>query len=325
LSGAASFLALAGRRIAASLLLLVGASFLIYFTIRSAPGDAVDAITPMGTPPEIKEKLAAEFGLDQGVLGGYGVWLSRSAMGDFGESLVFAPGQTVMEVAAPAFEKTLLLSSGALFATVVLSILLALLLGEPSARQQGLTGALYFITSAPGFVSAVVFSAAVNAGVQRFVEQAGHETPPWYPIPIYSDSIVPYFFAGFVLVMGDGLLMDTFNAVRAEILSVRGAQFIAAVRARGASVTPHLWLNLAIPIFSAFVSRLPVVLGGVVIVEYVFTLDGAGYLLLEASKQRDFPVVVGLSVLFTLAVIVVGLLSDVARSVIDQREVARDG
>jgi peptide/nickel transport system permease protein len=66
-------------------------------------------------------------------------------------------------------------------------------------------------------------------------------------------------------------------------------------------------------------------LGGVVIVEYVFTLDGAGYLLLEASKQRDFPVVVGLSVLFTLAVIVVGLLSDVARSVIDQREVARDG
>jgi hypothetical protein len=90
-------------------------------------------------------------------------------------------------------------------------------------------------------------------------------------------------------------------------------------------VTPHLWLNLAVPIFSAFVSRLPVVLGGVVIVEYVFTLDGAGYLLLEASKQRDFPIVVGLSVLFTLAVIGVGLLADVARGLIDQREVARDG
>jgi ABC-type dipeptide/oligopeptide/nickel transport system permease component len=47
--------------------------------------------------------------------------------------------------------------------------------------------------------------------------------------------------------------------------------------------------------------------------------------LLEASKQRDFPIVVGLSVLFTLAVIGVGLLADVARGLIDQREVARDG
>ncbi len=325
MSRAASFLVLAGRRIAASLLLLVGASFVLYFTIRSAPGDAVDAITPMGTPPEVKAKLAAEFGLDQDVVVGYGVWLARSATGDFGESLVFAPGETVMNVALPAFRKTLMLSGGALFATVLLAILLSLWLGEPSARQQGFTGALYFVTSAPGFVSAVLFSAAVNASVQRFVERAGHETPSWYPIPIYSDSLMPYVFAGFVLMMGDGLLMDTFNAVRAEILSVRSSQFIAAVRSRGASVTPHLWLNLAVPIFSAFVSRLPVVLGGVVIVEYVFTLDGAGYLLLEASKQRDFPIVVGLSVLFTLAVIGVGLLADVARGLIDQREVARDG
>jgi ABC-type dipeptide/oligopeptide/nickel transport system permease component len=54
-----------------------------------------------------------------------------------------------------------------------------------------------------------------------------------------------------------------------------------------------------VPFISAFAARLPLVLGRVVIVEYFFTLDGAGYLLLEASKQRDFPIVVGLSVLFT--------------------------
>ena len=79
-----------------------------------------------------------------------------------------------------------------------------------------------------------------------------------------------------------------------------------------------------VPFVSAFAARLPLVLGGVVIVEYVFTLDGAGYLLLESSKQRDFPIVVGLSVLFTLAIIVMNLLADLVRAVVDPREVARN-
>lgn len=119
--------------------------------------------------------------------------------------------------------------------------------------------------------------------------------------------------------------MDMFNTVRAEISAVRNAQFIAAVRAKGASTAPHTLRNLVVPFISAFAARLPLVLGSVVIVEYFFTLDGAGYLLLEASKQRDFPIVVGLSVLFTLSIIVMNLLADVVRAAIDPREVARNG
>ena len=315
----------AGRRLAGGLLLLIGATFLIYFTIRSAPGDAIDAITPMGTPPEVKQQLAADFGLDQKPLAGYVTWLGRSGRGDFGESLVFSPGEQVMHVALPAFKLTVLLSGGALILCMVLATGLAVALGEPSSRQQLLTGALYFVTAAPSFVAAIFFSQGMNAFVRRFVENAGYETPPWYPIPIYSESIMPYFFAGLVLVAGDGLFMDMLNTLRAEILAVRNAQFISAVRAKGASTLPHTFLNLVVPFVSAFAARLPLVLGGVVIVEYVFTLDGAGYLLLESSKQRDFPIVVGLSVLFTLAIISVNLLADLVRAVVDPREVARNG
>ena len=316
----------AGRRLLGGLLLLVGASFLIYFTIRSAPGDAVDAITPMGTPPEVKEKLAADFGLDQGLVAGYVTWLGRSAKGDFGESLVFEPGSEVMKIAAPAFKRTLLLSAGALTSCMVLAMALAAFLGEPSRRQQWATGLLYFITAAPAFVAAVFFSQGINWFVRTFVEANGYDTPPWYPIPIYTgESLMPYCFAGVVLVLGDGLFMDVMNTIRAELLALRNSQFIAAVKAKGASTLPHTVLNLIVPLLSTFASRLPLVLGGVVIVEYVFTLDGAGYLLLEASKQRDFPVVVGLSVLFTLAVIVVNLTADLVRAMVDPREVARNG
>ncbi|MCB9538788.1 MAG: ABC transporter permease [Myxococcales bacterium] len=313
------------RRTAGGLLLLVGASFVIYITIRSAPGDAIDAISPMGTPPEVKAKLMAEFGLDRDPLTGYVAWLSRSAVGDFGESLVFAPGATVMDVGLPAFERTLALAGLALAACLVLALLGALLLGRPHPRQQLVTGPLYFVTAAPSFVVAVLFAQGMNWFVHTYVEQGGYETPPWYPIPIYSESWMPYLFAGIVLVAGDGLFTDFLNAVRAELQGLRNAQFIAAVRAKGARTVSHIARNMVVPLVSGYAARLPIVLGGVVIVEYIFTLDGAGYLLLEAARERDFPIVVGLSVLFTATIIVVNLLADIVRALVDPREVARGG
>ncbi len=325
MSRAAGLMLAVSKRAASSLLLLLGASFVIYVTIRSAPGDAIDAITPMGTSPETKAQLMTEFGLDRDPITGYLAWVSRSAQGDFGESLVFAPGEMVMDLALPAFGRTLTLSGLALLACLLCALLAALIMREPRTRQQLFTGPLYVLTSAPSFVIAVVFAQAINVFVHKYVELAGYETPMWYPVPIYTESIVPYFFAGLALVAGDGLFMDLFNSIRAELLMLRRSQFITAVRAKGASVVGHIARNMVVPLFSNYAARLPIVLGGVVIVEYIFTLDGAGYLLLEASRERDFPIVVGISVLFTATVIAGTLLADLARALVDPREVSHGG
>lgn len=308
------------RRLAGGVLLLVGASFLIYITIRSAPGDAIDAISPLGTPPEVKAQLMSEFGLDRDPVTGYVAWLGHSAVGDFGDSLVVAPGDTVMAVAWPAFERTLVLSVLSLGACMLLALLGAMLLGGRGPRQQVFTGPLYVLTAAPSFVVAVVFSQGMNEFVHRYVELGGFETPPWYPIPIFTDSLMPYVFAGFALVAGDGLFMDFMNSIRSDLESLRGAQFIAAIKAKGARTGGHIARNMVVPLASGFAARLPLVLGGVVIVEYIFTLEGAGYLLLEASRERDFPIVVGLSVLFTATVIATNLIADAVRAFVDPRE-----
>jgi len=312
-------------RAAGGLLLLIGATFVIYITIRSAPGNAVDAITPMGTPDDIKAQLMSEFGLDRDPITGYLSWLSHSLFGDFGESLVFSPGEPVMAVVLPAYGRTLLLAGTSLLVCLILALLASLTLGDPSPRQQALTGPLYVITSSPSFVVAVVIAQVVNWAEYTYIDQGGYVPPIWYPIPIYTESIMPYVFAGFALVAGDGLFMDFFNAVRADLSSLRGAQFIAAVKAKGARTGRHIARNMFMPLLSGYAARLPIVLGGVVIVEYIFTLDGGGYLLLEASRERDFPVVVGLSVLFTATIIGVNLIADIVRAVTDPREVAHGG
>ena len=119
--------------------------------------------------------------------------------------------------------------------------------------------------------------------------------------------------------------MDLFAVLRAELHRLRESQFIAAVYARGGSPLPHLIRNLCLPVLSLYTARLPLVLSAVVIVEYIFTLDGSGYLLLEAAKERDVPFVVGLSLFFTLTVIAMNLLLDIAKGLIDPRESAYEG
>jgi peptide/nickel transport system permease protein len=99
--------------------------------------------------------------------------------------------------------------------------------------------------------------------------------------------------------------------------------FISAVRAKGAAVRSHLIKNLIVPTLSVFTARLPLVLSAVVIVEYIFTLDGSGYLLLQAAKNRDVPVVVGVSLFFIFAVIVMNLILDLVKALVDPREVAK--
>jgi len=313
------------KRLAGALLLICGASALIYFTIRSAPGNAIDAITPMGTPPEVQAQLAADFGLDKGPISGFFSWLAQAVQGDFGESLVTSPGAPVLEEAIGAYVSTMVLAIISLFVCIALALGLAVLLAEEDPKQQKFTGTLYVLTTAPCFIVAVFLIEAINRFVQRFIDQAGYVPPEWYALPKATDSVMPMVFAGVVLILGDGLFMDTFNSIRSQLNTLKSAQFISAIRSKGARTFPHLARNMLVPLVSCFAARLPMVLGGVVIVEYIFTLEGAGYLLLEAARLRDFPLVVGICVLFTVTVIVVHLIADLVKAAIDPREVARGG
>lgn len=306
-------------------ILLMGATFVIYFTVRSAPGDAVDAITPMGTPEEVKGKLKKEFGLDKDPFNGYIVWLSNSIKGDFGDSLAFSPGEKVATIILPAFKNTLILSLITLLSLLIIILIIVSIFSESGDRMKLFSIPFYFLTSAPSFVFAIIFAQFINIIVHNYWELQNYETPNWYPIPIYTESIMPYVFASFSLMMGDGLFVDLFNSIRSEYTKLKNIQFIAAIKSKGASTMKHISKNMVVPILSNIESRLPLILGSVVIVEYIFTLNGAGYLLLEAAKSRDFPIVVGLSTLFTITVIILNVIVNIVKSIIDPREVTHGG
>lgn len=316
------------KRTLRSFALLVGASFLIYATLRTAPGNMVDLILGINGTEEAREMLRAEFGLNQGILMGYFEWMMRALTGDLGRSVTFSPGDYVAEVASTAFVVTLSLSVLSLILSVLLAFTLALVLGRPRPKHNFILTPLSYLNASPSFVVAIVLAHSINAFIYMQLEGGGRMGPSWYPIPTYqaiSESLAPFSFAMISISLGDGLFIDLFNVLRAELRSVNSAQYMNAVRAKGAPTLPHLIKNLIVPTLSIFTARLPLVLSAVVVVEYIFTLDGSGYLLLEAARVRDVPLVVGVSLFFIAAVIVMNLILDLVKAAIDPREVTRVG
>ena len=315
-----------GSKLLRGFSLLGGASFIIYATLRSAPGDMVDLILGLNGTPEMKADLRVEFGLDLNILEGYARWAWRALNGDLGISITFMPGEPVLALAGPAFLVTLGIAVVSLLSSIAVAYGLAIILGPPRSRQAFLLGPIQLLNAAPSFVVAICLAKSVNELIQFQLAAGGQIPPPWYPIPTYqkiTDSIAPFCFAALSISLGDGLFTDLFNALRAELTSLNESLFISAVRAKGAAVNKHLIKNLIVPTLSVFTARLPLVLSAVVIVEYIFTLDGSGYLLLQAAKNRDVPVVVGVSLFFIFAVIVMNLILDLVKALVDPREVAK--
>jgi peptide/nickel transport system permease protein len=304
--------------------LLVGSSFIIYVTLRSAPGDVAELILGLNGTEEMKAALRQDFGLDSGPIWGYLKWAWRALQGDLGSSISFMPGEPVATIAAPAFLVTLTIACTSLILSLCLAFLLTALLGAPRSKEALLLGPLRLLNAAPSFLISICLMKVINDFILWQLSGGGQIAPSWYPLPVGSEpSLAPFGFAILAISLGDGLFTDTFNAVRAELTRLNQSLFINAVRARGAHTWPHLLKNMIIPTLSIFTARLPLVLGAVVIVEYIFTLEGSGYVLLQAAQSRDVPVVVGVSILFIVAVIVMNLILDLVKSLVDPREIAK--
>jgi len=309
------------KRIVFAAALIIGTTAIIYTTVRMAPGDAVDAVSGMGVSAEVEAKLRSDFGLDRTPFEGYLDWLSKATRGDLGTSFSFGE-EPVAKIAGKAFIVTLKLAGYSLLAVVLLALLFAVIMGEPARWQGIITAPLYFISTTPALISSIFLLQGINYYVREYVEDEVANELEWYALGMVSDSSVPLFVAGLALALSDGLFIDCFNGLRARLNSLRRSQFVTAAKARGGSVVRHIARNMWLPIFSSYSARLPTILGGVVVVERIFGIEGAGYALIEAAIARDFPVVVGITAMFTATVVIVDLAAAVLRAIIDPREAA---
>jgi len=300
------------RLVAVFMLTLAGAVLAIQLLLWASPGDPVDLV-PNGE--EIRAQLEAEWGLDQSLPERYVQFLGRAVRGDLGSSLTYRPGATVTELILPAAGRSLRL----LIPALLLSMGLGLGLGLLTAGRSSVVRRLAQVVSvAPVFLLAFVAVHLLNELAFYGMEAGWFGRPGWFALPD-TDSVMKSSLAILVLAVGSGALAEVHAAVEDEVVRLRNATFVDAAVARGAPVWKHVLWNLLPPLATIAYGRAAFFVGGLVIVEKVLHLNGAGSMLWQACRLRDYPVALGITVLASAAVCGARLLGDLVRISVDPR------
>jgi len=309
------------RRILILLPMLLVISFLVYVGLELTPGDAVSAlINPelaASMSPEQLQTLREAYGLDQPFVVRYGIWLVNVLQGNFGNSL--AGGVPISVIFLDRLPATLELSIVALvFSTItgcILGIVSALKRGSLTDSSLTVVGMLG--VSVPefffGLVALLIF--ALNLG---WLPVGGRLLPGYEGL---MDRIPHIILPALVLslMMTAGVMRYT----RSSMLDVLTKEFITTARAKG---LPEWRINLIhgfrvalTPVVVLIGFRLPLLIGGSVIIEQVFQWPGIGNEFITAVRASDYPLVMMIALFSVFAVLMASLIIDVMTALIDPR------
>jgi peptide/nickel transport system permease protein len=307
-----------GRRIAAMGLTLLGVSLLVFGMVRLIPGTVVEQLLGQAAiaSPEVLAAFRRFFGLDRPLHVQYAGWLGGVLRGDFGTS--WLSGRPVLVL----FLERLPVSAELALLAVGWSLLLGLPLGSASAVWRGsardaavrvlATLGLSLPAFWQGTVLILLFS--VYLGWMPSLQWVPFARSPGANLAIMA---LP------ALTLGTATAAMITRMARSSMLDVLGREYVRTARAKGLPerrVTFHHALrNALIPVVTVAGVQLGYIVGGIVVVEDVFTLPGVGRLLLDAIFQRDYPVVQGVILILAAAFMLLNLTVDLLYAVLDPR------
>jgi peptide/nickel transport system permease protein len=299
-----------------------------FFLPRLMPGDPASAIFARfqgQMTPEAMDALRKAFGLtDEPLIRQYFTYLSHALRGDFGVSIAYFPAP-VTSVISTGLLWTMLLAGVA----TLISFAIGSLLGVIAAWRRGgrldtaLPPILMFIYSFPYFWLAML-------ALFLFSFQLG-----WFPLRhAYSDRLAPAWSGEFVGSVLYHLLLPATTIVivslgnwllgmRNSMIGVLAEDYIALAEAKGLPQRQVMFKyaarNALLPNITAFGMALGFVLGGSLLTEIVFSYPGMGYLLVQAVRNQDYPLMQGLFLMITLAVLGANLIVDLLYVRLDPR------
>ncbi|MER7012412.1 ABC transporter permease [Saccharopolyspora sp. NPDC000359] len=315
-SRGAGLLRTAGWRVLVAVPTLVLATFVVFGLLHLIPGDPAQAIAGEHATPERLAEIRAQLGLDEPLPVQYLDWLRHAATGDLGASL--STGESVATLLGQRLPTTLALGAAALLVAVGIGVPL----GVAAALRQGrpadtaITTAATLGIAVPNFWIGMVL-VLVFAVQLQWLPATGFVGLTEDPAQAVQHLVLPAIALG---VVGAA---EVCRQLRSALIEVLRSDFMRTHRAKGLAhrtiVWQHALKNAGLPlatIIGLLVSR---VLGASVVVETLFALPGLGTLVVEATTQRDYPVIQGVVLVTALLVLLTNLVVDLAYRFIDPR------
>ena len=303
-------------RVLATVPVLLVVAVVVFCILRLTPGDPAAVIAGNNATPDDIVQIRASLGLDASLVQQFGIWIGKLLQGDAGYS--FYLNKPVATLIAARLEPTIALAIGAL----LIAVLVAVPLGTWAAwRMGGLLDKAVMSAAVAGFsipvfvagyVLILVFSVVLGwfpvQGYQSITEGVG----PWV-----RQLVLPWTALAIVYV---ALLSRVTRAAVSEALT---EDYIRTAQAKGLSslqvLLRHALPNAAVPIVTVIGISFAMLVGGVVVTETVFAIPGLGSLTVDAVLSRDFPVIQGVVLFFSLVYVVINLAVDLSYVLFDPR------
>jgi len=315
----ARVLHLAGRRALEAVPLLLVVSAIAFGLLQLVPGGPLEVyLSNPGVRPEDLERLRRALGLDRPVWVQYGSWLAAFVRGDWGYS--FSDGRPVLARVVerlPASIELLAASLALALAAAVPAGVIAAVKAR-SAVDRTITAIASAGLAIPAFWLGLMLQLVFAIGL-GWLPSSGRG-PDGDVVARLQHLAMPAAVLAFV----HGAAWSRY--LRASLLDVLGAQFLAAAGARGLSARTRLWRhalpNAVAPVATVVLLDAALLVPGAVVTESVFAWPGVGSLFTEALGRRDYTVLMAMLMVSSLAVVVFNLVADVVHAWLDPRVTA---
>jgi len=294
---------------------LIGITVLIFIIINLAPGDPVDAMIDPSTMTSSAniEALKEKYGLNKPVYMRYLIWLKELLKGNLGYS--YRNNEPVLDRILRRIGPTVQFAG----LSVIIAIIIGIPLGVISAIKQysltdySLTIFAFLGISIPGFfvglLSIYIFSLKLDILPPYGIGPATLER--------FKFLILPAFSLGWARISG------YLRYTRSSMLEVMNSDYITTARSKGLKertvIFKHALRNAMITLVTIISLQLKAVFGGSVIIETIFAIPGIGLLAMTAVTQRDYPVIMGVSLVIAMIVLLSNLIADICYAIVDPR------
>jgi peptide/nickel transport system permease protein len=303
------------RRLLITIPVLLAMSVFVFLMIRLVPGDPVRTMLGFRATEENVATVRAQLGLDEPLLDQYLAWLSGVLRLDLGED--FVSKAPISQLLGERLPVTIELT--------VLAMLLALAVGVPLGviaavrrRNTGRATTAFAIAgiAIPDFWLGIML-VLLFAGTLRWLPPSGY-APLWEdPVANIRYMVLP------VLTLALAEMAYILRTTRASMEETLGSPFVTFLRAKGVSERSityrHALRSAAVPIVTVVGIQVGVLLGGAIVIEWLFGLPGVGRLLVTSINQRNYPVVQAGVLVVAVLFILVNLVTDLLYGALDPR------
>jgi len=298
---------------------LVAITIVVFGAVRFLPGNILDSLLGVDAPSinaDTRAEMAKRYGFDQNIVVQYAVWLDDLAHANFGRS--FISGRPVSVDLAPRIPVTVELS----LLGIVISLLISLPVGMLAAVKQN--SIIDYVSRSLSIASLSIPSFWLGLVVIVFGFILFRWTPPLQYTPPWVDlgTNLKILWVP-ALILGTALSGTTMRYTRTTMLEILNLDLVRTGRAKGLPerivVTRHALPNALIPVITVVGLQMPLLVGGTVVLEQIFSIPGMGSYLLNSIQQRDYPVVQAIVLMTAVVVVVTNVVVDLAYAFLDPR------